>query len=112
MEKTRNEGYGFYGTMSGDGGADEAWAVAMQFIIAETAAAADEVRAFLDSCWGRHFADTLRCRMRTNPLREAMLETIREWNSRKLSLRQRRELGIPMPMPYLNGMVYAASCND
>lgn len=107
--KTRKEGYGSYGTMYLDGCAEEAWEIAMQVIGAETGAEPDEVRNFLDSRWGRHFADTVRCFLERCSLREAIAETIREWNGWKLSLRTRRELDIPTPMPYLTGMVYAAS---
>lgn len=109
MEKTRNEGHGFYGTMHLDGCADEAWEIAMQAIGDETGAEPDEVRDFLDSRWGRHFADTVHCFLDKHSLRQAIIETIKEWNGWKLSLRTRRELDIPTPMPYLTGMVYAAT---
>lgn len=49
MEKTRNEAYGFYGTMYLDGCADEAWDSALTALAAETGAEQDEVRDFLDS---------------------------------------------------------------
>ena len=62
MLKSENEGYGFYGTMSLDGCADNAWAAAMA-----------------------------------------------RWQSWSLGRRTRRELGIPTPMRYLDGMVYAAA---
>ena len=109
MEKTRNEGYGFYGTMHLDGCADEAWEIALSALADETGAEQDEVRDFLDSCWGRHFADTVHCYLDKFPLKEAIAQAIRHWNGWTLSLRTRRELGIPMPMPYLTGMVYVAS---
>lgn len=109
MEKTRNEAYGFYGTMHLDGCADEAWEIAMQAIADDTGAEPDEVRDFLDSCWGRHFADTVHCFLDRHCLKDAIAETISQWNSWELSPRTRRELDIPTPMPYLTGLVYAAT---
>lgn len=109
MEATRNEGYGFYGTMRVAGCADEAWEIAMTAIAAETGTETDEVRDFLDSTWGRHFADTVHCYLGKYSLKNAIAEAIKKWNSWKLTPRMRRELDIPMPMPYLTGMVYVAS---
>lgn len=106
--KTRNESYGFYGTMRLAGCADEAWEIAMATIAAETGAEPDEVRDFLDSLWGRHFADTVRDFLQQG-LGQAIAAAIKRWNSWKLSSRTRRELDIPTPMPYLTGMVYAAA---
>lgn len=109
MEQTRNEAYGFYGTMHLDGCADEAWEIALPALAAETGAEQDEVRDFLDSCWGRHFADTVHCNLGKYSLKDAIAEVIKKWNSWELTPRMRRELDIPMPMPYLTGMVYVAS---
>ena len=55
---TRNEAYGFYGTMQ-LGGADpmQSWNAASAMIAAETDASAEGVRDLLDSRHGRHFAD-------------------------------------------------------
>lgn len=109
MEKTRNEAYGFYGTMRLDGCADEAWGIAITAIASDTGAEPDEVRDFLDSRWGRHFADTVHCYLDKHSLKEAIAQAIRHWNSWTLSLRTRRKLDIPLPMPYLTGMVYVAT---
>ncbi|HIV65341.1 MAG TPA: hypothetical protein H9991_03685 [Candidatus Mailhella excrementigallinarum] len=107
--KSENERYGFYGTMSLDGCADAAWEIAMTLIAEDTGADPEEARAFLDSRWGRHFADSVHCFLHRYPLKEAIEAAIEEWNSRKLSRRTRRELGIPVPMRYLAGMVYTAA---
>lgn len=108
MEATRNEDYGFYGTMRVAGCADEAWEIAMTAIAAETGAEADEVRDFLDSVWGRHFADTVRDYLQQG-LEQAIAAAITRWRGWKLSPRTRRELDIPTPMPYLSGLIYAAA---
>lgn len=106
--KTKNEGYGFYGTMSLDGCADAAWDTAMKAIGKDTGASPEAVRAFLDSRWGRHFADDVHCFLSEIPLEQAVEAAIVRWNSWKLGLRTRREHGILTPMRYLSGMVYAA----
>lgn len=107
--RTENEGYGFYGTMSLDGCAEAAWCIAMREIGKDTGASGEAVRAFLDSSWGRHFADDVHCFLSDAPLEQAIKAAIVRWNSWKLNLRTCREYGIPTPMRYLGGMVYAAA---
>ena len=107
--KTENAKYGFYGTMSLEGCADTAWGVAMTAIITETGAEPAHVRAFLDSIWGRHFADDVRDFLRQAPLAQAVANAIARWQGRPLSRRTRRELGIPTPMRGLDGRVCAAA---
>ena len=55
---TRNEAWGFFGTMQA-AGADpmQAWNAASAMIAAATDASPEGVRDFLDSRYGRHFAD-------------------------------------------------------
>lgn len=108
--KTENSGNGFYGEMHQAGCADAAWDEAMTAIAGETGAEPVDVRAFLDSVWGRHFADTVRDFLGQHDLTQAVAAAITRWNGWKLSARTRRELDISMPMPYLSGMVYAAAC--
>lgn len=109
MITSENEGYGFYGTMSLDGCADAAWAAAMSAVAAETGAEPEQVRAFLDSNWGRHFADDVRGSMQYTSLERAVTAAMARWQGWPLGRRTRRELGIPTPMRYLDGMVYAAA---
>lgn len=107
--KSENEGYGFYGTMTLDGCADKAWDVAMTALTTETGAEPAQVRAFLDSSFGRHFADDVHCALQHTSLERAVAVAIDRWQGWTLSRRTRRELGIPTPMRYLDGMVYAAA---
>jgi hypothetical protein len=55
---TRNEAWGYFGTLQ-RAGADpmQSWTAASAMIAAETEASAEAVRDFLDSRHGRHFAD-------------------------------------------------------
>ena len=55
MPATRNEGWGFYGTMKER--AAEAWPLAMTAVSKATGSSLEAVRLFLDSSFGRHFAD-------------------------------------------------------
>ena len=52
---TRNEGWGFFGTMNER--AEAAWPLAMTAVANATGETLDTVRLFLDSRFGRHFAD-------------------------------------------------------
>ena len=55
---TRNEAWGFWGTMRGvNQSADTAWRIAMTAIAATTGEPLENIRVFLDSRYGRHFAD-------------------------------------------------------
>lgn len=107
--KSENEGYGFYGTMSLDGCADAAWKLAMTAVARATQAEPEYVRAFLDSHWGRHFADTVHDFLGRLSLEQAIAAAVTRWNGWKLGARTRKELDIPLPMSYLSGMVYAAA---
>ena len=109
---TTNNEYGFRGTMIIAGyGSDKAWQIAMEAIRAETGAESDEVENFLNSVWGRHFADDVRdfIELFQYTLSDAVARTIRKWNRHHLSPRTRRELDIPTAMPYLSGIVYATN---
>ena len=57
MLQSQDQWYGFWGSM-GDA-AETAWALALPAIVTATGCEEDEVRDFLDSRYGRHFADTI-----------------------------------------------------
>ena len=57
---TENPEWGFFGTMTRQAPAsptEAAWNAALTAIVAATACTPDEARVFLDSRYGRHFAD-------------------------------------------------------
>jgi len=60
-EKTRNEGYGFWGTVSIEkpDEVEKFWDLAIQMVADEAAVDAPMARRFLDSGHGRHFADVV-----------------------------------------------------
>lgn len=116
---TQNEAYGFYGTIRHYARPSLAWPVAMELVCRATGMEACEVRAFLDSTWGRHFADSVSDGLVAGrTIRESVLQAVQVWMGWPLNARTRARLGIqeaPLGTPYLMAMVYAASqfeCED
>ena len=106
---TRNEAYGFFGTMR-LAGADpmQSWTAASAMIAAETDASAEAVRDFLDSRQGRHFADDVASELaKAGPdqLEEAIEAAVARWQGWRISRRTFRDEGIPAGLPYLTGWV-------
>lgn len=96
---TQNEGYGFWGTthLEGEGIAQQAWPLAMTSIAEATGEDRDSVRAFLDSKWGRHFADDVHNFLFAGQdLVTAIKSATARWMNWKLNRATRRDFGIPM----------------
>lgn len=74
----------------------EAWDLALPAIAAATHCSPDEVRAFLDSRHGRHFADEATNGLATGkPLEPAITAAVTTWMGWTISRRLSREEGIP-----------------
>ena len=107
---TGNAAWGFYGTIAHDADADTAWPVAMTAIAAATGCSLDEVRDFLDSLHGRHFADDVANGIFAGTaLPEAIAATIQTWMGCTIGRLTARETGIPEGLPYLTGFVMHAA---
>jgi len=106
---TRNEDWGFCGTITRAGNehdAGEAWLLAFQAIARETGAGPEGVRDFLDSRHGRHFADDVANEWRRgHGLNDAIMAAAARWMDWKIGRRLSRETGIPAGLPYLRGFV-------
>ena len=64
------------------------------------------VRAFLDSRYGRHFANGVNGQMHYGAsLADAIAKTTAEWMGWRITQRTSRETGIPAGLPYLTGFV-------
>ena len=112
---SRNEDYGFFGTMTRcperDRHSAEVWTLASR-LIAEAIHADSEdemmgIRDFLDSRMGRHFADDVvgnmtGCNIGLEP---AIAAAIRRWQGWRIDRKTEREQGIPAGLPYLTGWV-------
>jgi len=111
IPSTRNEGWGFWGTM-GDK-ASTAWPLAMTAIADATSENFDSVRNFLDSPHGRHFADDVHNALYDgNLLPDAITAATKKWMGRKIGARNNRDYGIPSNMPYLAGFVIHYGITD
>lgn len=105
MPATQNEGWGFWGTMGAH--ADGAWPLAMEAVREATGEDGETVRAFLDSRYGRHFADEVLDGLKVSrmPLQAAITHTTVRWMALRIGKQTSREYGIPHGMAYLNGFV-------
>ena len=106
---TRNEAYGFLGTMQ-LAGADpmQSWNAASAMISAETEASPEAVRDFLDSRHGRHFADDVVSELSVRGpdyVEAAIAATVARWQAWRISRWTSRDEGIPAGLPYLTGWV-------
>ncbi len=105
---TRNEAWGFTGTMRRAGAAlPDAWDRAFMAIARATDGEPGGIRDFLDSRHGRHFADSV-CEFtgKGQSLEDAIHNTVRIWNGWKIGRSIQRETGIPCGLPYLTGWVH------
>jgi hypothetical protein len=106
---TRNEAWGFFGTIQ-LGGADpmQSWNAASAMIAAETEASPEGVRDFLDSRHGRHFADDVLSALADlgpHRLEEAIEAAVVRWQGWRIGRQTSRDEGIPRGLPYLTGWV-------
>lgn len=108
---TENESWGFWGTMGGY--ASVAWPLAMTGIAKATGQPLEDVRAFLDSKAGRHFADEV-CghQYHGQALPDAIAATVAAWMRMTIKRRTAIDYGIPHGLPYLTGFVIHATIND
>lgn len=101
---TRNDAWGFYGTMNEH--ADAAWPIAMTKISQATGQTLEAVRAFLDSCHGRHFADAVLTHLHAgDALHDAIDAATRQWMGWTIGRQTSKDYGIPRGLPYLTGFV-------
>jgi hypothetical protein len=101
---TRNEAWGFWGTMNKH--AQAAWPIAMSAISHTTCQPLESVRAFLDSRHGRHFADDVLNQMLVgNDIAQAIDAAVARWMGWTIGRQTARDYGIPRGLPYLTGFV-------
>lgn len=107
---SQNEAWGFFGTISNHAEPRAAWNLAMTIVAEATGCSLDEVRAFLDSRHGRHFADEVSNHMDDDASKNeaAIRAAAATWMGWKIGRRTSKDTGIPMGLPYLTGFVIDA----
>ena len=101
---TQNESWGFWGSMNEH--ATAAWPIVISAIAQATGTSPDATRIFLDSRYGRHFADDVQSRMHAgHTLADAIHAAIAQWMTWTIGRLTAKEYGIPRGLPYLTGFV-------
>lgn len=101
---TKNSEWGFWGTMREH--AEAAWPLAMTAIAEATRCPDTAVRDFLDSRYGRHFADDVANGLFHGlELTNAIDAAVTRWMGWTINRATSRETGIPRGLPYLTGFV-------
>ncbi|MBU6956042.1 hypothetical protein [Hahella sp. HN01] len=101
---TQNVAWGFFGTMNEE--ANVAWPLAMTAISNATGQPLESIRNFLDSRYGRRFADELRGNQLTELTLEAAIDaTTQSWMKRTIGRVTSVQRGIPYGLPELVGYV-------
>ena len=107
---TQNEAWGFYGTIAHHSNRpDLAFGCASDAIAKATGCSDAAVRAFMDSQYGRHFADAVSNLLPGHNMPDAIDHTISHWMSLTINRMTQRKLGIPAGLPYLTGFVQHAA---
>ncbi len=110
LPATENPDWGFWGTM--DKHADKAWPLAIKIIGQTTGLEPEAVRAFLDSRYGRHFADEVHNALfAKKPLQQAIETTAAKWMHYKMRPSMLREMDIPRGLPYLTSLIVHCDIN-
>ena len=107
---SENQTWGFHGTLAHHADSDAAWSLAMAAIADATGCALDEVRAFLDSRDGRHFADDVaNALLEHKSLADAIAAATTKWMGWTIGSAEERDYGIPQGLPHLTGFVMHAA---
>ena len=108
---TRNEAWGFWGTMNEH--AATAWPMAMTAVADATGESFDNVRTFLDSRYGRHYADEVHNGLYVcKPLEDAIDTATQKWMGWTIGRQTSKDYGIPRGLPYLTGFVIHCAILD
>jgi hypothetical protein len=106
IRSTNNPEWGFWGTMRHHADPAEAWPIAMRAVGKATNCPDHAVRDFLDSRYGRHFADDVSNGLLNGLALPAAIDAaIERWMNWTIGRRLSWETGIPRGLPYLTGWV-------
>lgn len=108
---TQNLDWGFWGTMQEH--APAGWPIASTAIATATGCEPEQVRAFLDSRHGRHFADDVQNALYVGAtLKDAIDQATAKWMGWTIGRITAKEAGFPRGIPYLTGFVVQAAIDD
>lgn len=108
---TQNQDFGFWGTMQEH--ALAAWPIASTAIATATGCEPEQVRAFLDSRYGRHFSDDVQNALYVGAtLKDAIDQTTAKWMGWTIDRITAKKTGIPRGMAYLTGFVVQVAIDD
>jgi hypothetical protein len=103
---SQNEPWGFFGTISHHTDPTLAWDAAFSAVTRETRGAPEAVRNFLDSRYGRHFADMVTDGLAAKrTLAQAIDDAVAKLMTWKIDAETSRDYGIPKGLPFLAGWV-------
>jgi hypothetical protein len=103
---SRNEGSGYFGAVRPHAGPEEVWALALRSIANATGCSDKAVRVFLNSRYGRHFADDVLSDLPSGQeLAGAIDRAVERWMDWRIDGQIEEEVGIPQGLPYLTGLV-------
>lgn len=101
---TQNDAWGFWGTMNEH--ASAAWPQACTAISDATGQPLESVRVFLNSRFGRHFADDVQNGLyEGKTLAGAINAATQRWMDWTIGRETSKQYGIPRGLPYLTGFV-------
>ena len=106
MIQTSNPDWGFYGTMAHENDPGQAWDLTLPKLVHMTGWEEDTVQIFLESRYGRHFADTVRDKMVSGlPLGEAIDAAIKTWMAWRVDKRLAKDWDAPLGEAYLTANI-------
>ena len=107
---SRNTEWGFSGTIRHRADPEPAWQQAVTAITRATACAPNEVRDFLDSRHGRHFADEVaNFLVGGAAVSDAIAAATAKWMGWTIGRATAREYAIPHRLRYLTGFILHAN---
>lgn len=108
MPQSQNKDWGFYNTILHQD-RQAAWEIAIKIVSEATWQPLTAVRAFLDSRFGRHFADEVNNHLAENTdLTKSIYLAKNRWMAWSIGSRTSRDYDIPKGLPYLTGFVIHA----
>lgn len=106
MIQTTNPDWGFYGTMAHQTDPGQAWDLTLPKLVQITGWDEDTVQIFLDSRYGRHFADTVSENLFLGkPLDQAIDAAIKTWMAWRVTRRTAKDWDAPLGEAYLTANI-------